>query len=475
MWITFREGIVRTPNILTGPAWLAKTSLNATSVDLTVPPGSGAVLITFAHYEANYIYQEEVSVPGAWGNGVPGASGFVNNGALPTDGTNAYLYWDIDLGSGGLSRGWTSVPPIVTSEQPTNPVVDQHWFDLIKKRMRVFTVPSAGTGQWLDKIRVFAGIYNSQSALIVNSIGSQVGIVGHFQAGDIILGVNNKPLRQADGTFVTTASSLIIPQTSGQNVQLDFAIQFAQAAVSIPAFSLVSFLPNRTIGLASNTNFTNFVSGMVVENLDAQMVGQIIPTGVVRNDQWNWSAAQINAPIFLGANGTITLIPPTIGVVQQIGYIFDVDSIYLDFFAPIVQQPFSVSSKPLILGSSGIINQATDGAILNLGGTSNPTFTVGGFEVASIGSQVAALTTQVETLTSEISGAGNVKGLSYIQSVPSTTWAIAHDGGTFNVAVTIYDGTFQQIIPNSIQIIDNNNVLISFSSALSGRAMILLF
>ena len=68
-----------------------------------------------------------------------------------------------------------------------------------------------------------------------------------------------------------------------------------------------------------------------------------------------------------------------------------------------------------------------------------------------------------------------VYGYSHIQALPSSSWTIIHNRGTFRAQVTIYDNNWEQIIPEQVKVIDNNTVLVSFGTALIGRAMVLLF
>jgi len=331
MHITFRQGIIRASTSISAPQFVQKSSLTGTSVDLIISPEP--VVFTFAHYSSNYLFEEGNSIPGAWGTGTVGSI----NGPMAELGETQYLFWDVNLASGELTRGWTLIPPISGTSEPALPVHDMHWFDVTTMRMRVYRKPNPNdTGYWQDKIRLFAATYSSSGLVTPMPIGSQVGVLnGAYTTGNIILGINNKPLRQSDGTFVTTESNLIIYQTSGQNVKFDMALVFAQAAEEIPKFHLVTFAPDRKISLASNANINSFVSGIVVEDLYQDDVGQVITNGVVRNEQWDWTPEQINKPLFCGPSGQITLSPPVFGAVQQIGFVYDQDSIYFNLFSPI--------------------------------------------------------------------------------------------------------------------------------------------
>lgn len=326
MFIQFRQGILRYQVPQSGPTLLQRTPLSQTSVDLIAVPQE-PVVITFAHYSANYIATENISVTGAWGGGAVNST----NGPMPMNQTE-YLYWELDLATGALNRGWTLLPPLYTSTQPTNPHNGQMWFDLINTVWWVYTQQGSAPGVWQNKIRVFAGVYQSNGILVPMPLGSQVvpPINGNFTAGNIILGTNNTPLKNSDGTFVTTGTQLTIQETSGQNVSFDAALAFGEAAEDIPAFYLVSFKPNKMIGLASNLNYTSFVSGIVTEPLYEEEVGRVVINGIVRSDQWDWPSSSINAPLFCGPSGQVTLTPPPIGVSQQIGIVYDIDAINLN-------------------------------------------------------------------------------------------------------------------------------------------------
>jgi hypothetical protein len=327
--IPFRQGIVRRPTVLTGPDWLQKTSLSGTSIDLNI--GTESTIISFAHYGANYSFDEDRTIVGAWGGGGVGSM----NGPLAAAGQTQYLFWDVDLGTGSLTRGWTLVPPINSFNEPLNPVDDMHWFDLSQNVMRVYKFNGV-TGYWIDKVRLFAAAYDSSGSILPYALGSQVGInTGVYTTGNIILGTNNKPLKQSDGTFVTTETDLIIYQTSGQNVRFDMALMFAMAAEELPKYYLVKFLPQNRIALASSLDTQNFARGMVIADHHQEEMAQVISSGYVRNEQWSWQDSSINKPIFCGMTGEISLTCPTVGVAHIVGHIADATSIYLNFQSPI--------------------------------------------------------------------------------------------------------------------------------------------
>ena len=150
-----------------------------------------------------------------------------------------------------------------------------------------------------------------------------------------MLAANNAPLKQRDGTFATTASQLIIQQTSGQNVKFNAAVIFGEASEPIPSFYMVNFLPNGKIQLARSGELFRSAMGIVTEDLAINEVGFVTTNGKVRNDQWSWPDDKIGAPIFLGPTGEIWLTPPPGGICQRIGEIFSRDAVNINISQPI--------------------------------------------------------------------------------------------------------------------------------------------
>jgi hypothetical protein len=347
--ISFRQGILA-PTFLAGPPFLQKTTSAGDTVDLVISNSfTRPVKVTFAHYDANYLFEENTTVVSAWGGGGP------NNGPLMTTTEAKWLYWDINLNTGARTFGWTNISPII-GDAPTGSITNgAHWFDMSVKTMKVYDATSP-VPHWRDVIRVFAAkyeggnfyppyplnVYSNSKWVNGSQVGLDVGTYPGLTIDDCVSGpimfsaANGQPLRQGrNSKFVTTETVLVVSNYSGLNVKFDSAISIAQAEESIPAFYLVSMTGNRKIVLASCNNEFNFVSGIVVDNLYADDVGHVITSGVVRNEQWNWDDSQINKPLFCGPSGEVTLNPPITGVSQQIGFVYDRQSIYMHLFPPV--------------------------------------------------------------------------------------------------------------------------------------------
>lgn len=317
MKLQFRQGIVRTQIDIAGTAnFIRENGSDNRYIDLVCD--NGPVVFTLAHANNDYLVEINKTFAKAWG-------------PVQAVGQTQYLYWDISLLDATVTYGFTVVYPYYGPTAPTSPQADQHWFDTTNKLMKVWN-----GSKWNIKLRVFAGVYNNSAVVIPNSRGTQVGLNNSCDAGNIILGRNNYPLHDADGTFVTSESKLVIGHTSSETVRFEAAMLYAQATETIPEYSLVSYVAPRKVKLATYLDTNLMVNGIMTQNYFVGDVGNVISNGLVRNDQWTFNLADIGQRLFCGVNGEVTLTPPPTGVVQEIGYVYDIDTIYLNIQQPII-------------------------------------------------------------------------------------------------------------------------------------------
>lgn len=317
MDLQFRQGIVRHQIDVAGTAtFVRKSGGGGEYIDLVCD--NAPLIFTVAHGNNNYLAQFSNTVMNAWG-------------PLIANGQTQYLFWDLSLLDASISFGYSLSAPYHGPNAPVNPASDQHWFDTTNFLMKVWN----GT-KWLPKLRVFAATYNSSAILQPRPIGTQVALNVKCKAGNILKGKNNYPLRDGDGTFVTSESDLVVSHTTGETVRFDAAQNFAQAVEYIPAYRAVSYVQPRKIAIASYLNVDREVNGIVTEDYFPGEVGRVVSHGFVRNADWNFTNLQVNKPVFIGQFGEITLTPPAVGVTQEIGYVYDNDAIYLNIQLPII-------------------------------------------------------------------------------------------------------------------------------------------
>lgn len=319
MKLNFTQGLVRFQKELNGntPKFIQVNSDNSGYIDLVCSPDP--TVIVFAHKHKNYIIEEHVSVERAWG-------------PLPPTGQTQHLFWDINFTTGELSRGFTLLTPAISSHAPPNPNNDQHWFDTNQKTMFVWN-----GSKWIERIRVFAGIYDSSAILAPRGQGTQAGLNNlNIDAGNILTGAGGNPLRDIDGSFLTTESELQVSRVSSENIRFDSLVKYCQATESVPKFHLVSYVGLKEVALASYLRADRQVAGAVREHLYPGETGRVITSGPLRNDAWNFAPSDIGKPLFCGPSGQITLAVPPTGIVQQIGMVTDPDEINLWIHTPIV-------------------------------------------------------------------------------------------------------------------------------------------
>ena len=149
MKLNFRQGIVRARTTAQGtPDFLSLNQGSGIQINITNP----TLLITLAHKDTNFLIEEVATAINGWGP-FSWSSVWGSQPSTPI----YHLYWDVNLATGEVTRGYTHSAPIVSSTNPLAllKVVGTHWFDLSTNVMKV----SDGTF-WVPVCRVFAGTYS---------------------------------------------------------------------------------------------------------------------------------------------------------------------------------------------------------------------------------------------------------------------------------------------------------------------------
>lgn len=421
--LAFRQGIVGYQTDLSNaPNFLQKVS-GGTYINLNVSPTP--TTFTIAHFDQNYLFIEQKSVTHAWG---------------PFSGsTTQWLYWDVDFITGEITRGSTIQDPVSQATAPTSPALDKHWFDTANKIMKVWS----GTA-WIEKLRVFAAKYLNSTTIVYYPLGSQVGIsTGSHAAGYPLFDDSGLPVqkfsRNRRGQFIHTESPLASQFSQTANFRIEGSLLQAEAVEYIPKFSVVAFKQTHKIGICTNVDSQYTAVGVVSEDINSGEVRTVITNGPVYNEDWNWTVP-VMSPLFVGSDGFLTTTPPSVISLQHVGYVTG-------------QQSVVINIQPQIKLTTFPGNYITTSLDLNTG-----------IYVGRAGGGGGG------------GGMSNVQSFTFYQPTPLTTWNVHHGGATVNVSVQIYDSSNKQIIPADIQIIDQDNVTVSFgtSSPASGKAQLVL-
>jgi hypothetical protein len=317
--INIKHGILRAQTSGNQPAWLQQTG-GGSYIDIVVAPTECE--FTIQHFDENYLFAENVSVPQAWGPFVAGI--------------NYWLYWDVDFVTGEISRAFTLIEPVDAPIAPNSPAIDQHWFDTSQGVMKVWN-----GAVWVERLRLFAALYQQGAIVIYQPIGqSQVGQnnVEAF-AGHPLFDEDNKPVkkfrRDRRGQFVTTETPLAAQWSRLANFRLENSIIPARAIENIPIYHCIAYFGPNRIGLAKNTDPDHPAIGISAEDMNTGEVRSFITKGFVRYAQWNWEvnpngSEPAGTPVFVGEFGDITTDVPQDFSVQKIGVIVDRKTIYVD-------------------------------------------------------------------------------------------------------------------------------------------------
>lgn len=291
MRIPFRQGLVRVP------ATFLQVAAGKVSLVLST---NESVVATFADGAANYLTTERLPIPNAW------TGPFVS-------GTDYWLFIDINTITGQRTFGHTVYSPVVGDAAPTTPLIDQHWFDTATNTMKVWS-----GNNWMRRVRVFAAKLQQGSVLVSMSVnspvytGTQTGSTSAqpISSGALVFDGTGAPLKKADGTFFTTEDTALTGIASSTQVKFGSIVVEAEAVSSLPAYSIVRFVDFNRVDAALNFLVDNGAYGIIETDATTGDVVNVTMEGLITNPAWDWSAAGVNAQLFVSGNGTLTTVAP---------------------------------------------------------------------------------------------------------------------------------------------------------------------
>jgi hypothetical protein len=289
MRVNFRQGIINYQH----PSFL---QVNRTSIDLVV--NNIPLLFTIASGSKNYLFAESHYVPRAWPT-------LIAN-------TDQWIYIDYDPRTATRTFGITRFIPQVSMLQPPNPVVDTHWFDTINTQMNVWN----GI-RWIPKIRIIiANIKNGVIPISVSQLspifsGTQIGDNSTVLAGTILF--NNQtgaPLTDNSGQFITTEDNLRTENANTSMVKFANTLIEVSADQPMTAHTLVTFSSFGHIVHANSFTASHDVPyGIILEDVITGAITNVVTTGAISSNLWDWSHVDVNTPLYCDNSGTLTVTP----------------------------------------------------------------------------------------------------------------------------------------------------------------------
>lgn len=292
MKLNFRQGIITQPNG-------ALDLMGDNTVTLRVTDGMTTATVAFR--DKNYLIDERATVDRAWG-----PFSWADHWGTPEATPTYYLYWDVNIVTGRLTRGFTPRVPLVSLTPPVLPSVDEHWYDLGHNQMMVWTGVA-----WKPVARVFAArLFTESNMLAPFATGSQVGLIfpgtlaEPVDAGYIVYDMTGGAIQLNDRTLMTTVEPVMTHHGA-------FSSPVRMELVAFPLITIDNMLPftcvapyqgqlrtagvtplNRPIGLAGN-------GALVGDPVN------VVTHGIVYYDQWNWD---VNAglDLYCDQNGQLS-------------------------------------------------------------------------------------------------------------------------------------------------------------------------
>lgn len=469
MKLSFRQGIVKSSVDTSNVPNCYRNDIKTGYVSLD--PNHSSVLITFAHNDSNYLYEDSNLVDDAWG---------------PFDFqafTTYWLYWDLNTQTGVRTFGFTPYVPKIQSTKPFAPSTGQHWYDTNNSTMFVYE-----NNNWIQKIRVFACTYTGTS-IQPYAHGTQVGDNTENLAGYILFDSDSYPLMRRNGyQFVTTESNLYTTKSVIDPVAFSSSLFYAAAQGHIPEYHVVSFYADNKIQLAScfDPEYKSAVGMVRTEVFDSEVSG-VVTNGYITNINWFFNEPPSTA-VYLGESGTIQTFIPSSGFIQKIGTIVSSDTIFIDIDPQIIYQKPSdeVLNLPVTVDLVSGKLYTTSTSVANLGGliSGSPSstnwmnlggFDAAGFEELSFDETITLPSSTATSLPGGTTGSGTVViGFTYNQTTPSIQWTLDHGQGTTNAVIQITDDSGVVLKPTIVKIINDNRIVVSFDKPMTGKAQILL-
>ena len=338
--VSFRQGIVRHQSDTSdNPVFLNKSN---NYVDLVVSPDP--TTIAFVHGDSDYLYTEPTSVSQAWGP--------------ITNGLTTWLYWDLSLSDGELTRGTTTIEPIEAPIKPPNPVNGQMWYNT-----QTNTWYEWNGSRFVEVLRVFAAkmfggtVFQSMSKDSPAFTGTQVGLTTKRRIGSLVYGSNKKPLRNTNtNKFFTTEDSFVtgVPTSGSHKINNTFIT--GKANTSIAAYQCVQYNDFNSVSPANPIFEGKRIFGIIEEDASVNEVVSFVTEGIITNEHWDWIAegAEANDGVYIDGTGQLTLVNDFASA-SPIGIVIGRTEI---FFNPKMFVTVTVDS-----GASGGLTAAQEAAI----------------------------------------------------------------------------------------------------------------
>jgi surface protein len=307
MLINYRQGIIgkaKLPSML----YVRGSSVNVRATETPT-------ILAFAHGKRDYIHVIDSDKNDAW---------------IVPDGTDtAWLYWEIDIITGELVYGITTIDPMGYGDTlPTNPEIGTQFFDRTDNKVKLWD-----GSQWVERVRLIAAKYESGK---LNEQGrySQVNLRGKRKVGKIVFDENGDPrFNYGNDTprtkYFSTELNVLDTRVDKHRTALDKLQLNALAGEDIPKGRCI-IMGNDGFTYIGTRNHVKAVIGITDKTYTVGEKVNLVTHGfVIDNDIWNWEQPE-NTILFVDDTGQLT--PTLVNDIssQVIGIVVSPDTILLD-------------------------------------------------------------------------------------------------------------------------------------------------
>jgi hypothetical protein len=304
MKIDYRQGLISAT-----PGFLKISENNPKCIDIVVD--TSPVVATIASGNNNYLISETVRVVEAWG---PIENMLTN-----------YLFWDIDLQTGKLSRGTTIMPVAKAEFAPEYPRKDQMWWSTSENRMYVYDGE-----KWNKVLRVLAGKFQSGKLITEETLTSQVDLNTPATAGYILFEGGN-PVRDNSGEFLTSDAAINLSSGTVEMLHSDISFVASEDIAKLDIVSIETGYAKKASGIFED-GAASVPFGLAANPAPKNEKVNVLTAGhIVKYAKWPWKDADIGKSVYCDAGGNLTLAKPNSYKNLKVGIVVSSESVLLKF------------------------------------------------------------------------------------------------------------------------------------------------
>lgn len=297
MKIEFRHGIISHKQTSGIQEFLRRSQTSPNHIDL-VATVEDEFIYTISHGKANYVFTYSETRAGTFVSAVTGEP--------------VWLYVDHDPSTAKPSFHFTKHEPIVSTDKPANPRIDQHWFDLTERVQKVWLGSS-----WVPRVRLvfakFDGInaFESLSTTPSSYTGSTIGDTRPVDAGSIFYDSNGDAIQSKDGTFFTTTTNFFTGTSNVTTFNVESHVDHFTTSEKVLPYRIVTVTEDRTVRNAEYNDIGQHLIGVAVTGGNTGESITVSFGGIVENEEWRTLfQGSIGRKLYVTSNGVLSVSDP---------------------------------------------------------------------------------------------------------------------------------------------------------------------